>query len=54
MQDFKGVDLKKLLQGQYESERIPGGIAYPRTEPDYTRNILNEHGYCIGRSYGRS
>ncbi len=44
MEKSVNIDSNKLLRGVYETERIPGGIPYPRTEPDFTRNILNEHG----------
>ena len=37
------VEPEKLLRGEYEAERMPGGVPYPRTEPDFTKNILNEH-----------
>jgi peptidoglycan/xylan/chitin deacetylase (PgdA/CDA1 family) len=44
MNNYPEIDFRKLKQGVYEVERIPGGIPYPRTKPDFTRNILHEYG----------
>jgi hypothetical protein len=44
MKDFQDLDFKKLLCGEYEAERMPGGISYNRTEPDFSKNVLNERG----------